>query len=313
MKVTCKNHTMAAVDTTIPTINRDYYCIHCGYNLRTLSVAGLCPECGHPVNDSLQTDMELKWLHRVRRGFTWLLIAWFFQSLLYLVHGLGYLGNLLSGWYFPRSIVTCMQTLGIVLNILACIGIYRVTAFSLYSRTALKCKSLVLSTRICVLLAIPLMFLITILDTTRILSNTDHFFLFFIGGICMAILLIGHIVLASYISRLLCVWTGTIRKLSYTWIVLLVIQLFLSTSSMVTSYLAYRLVISSGGGMSGPSPLLSFLITVQIVINLVWALLCALFAVYFFRRCRTILSGVIADWQMSIEQEPDAIADRATS
>ena len=36
-----------------PTIDGDVPCMECGYNLRTLSVKGLCPECGLEVMDSI--------------------------------------------------------------------------------------------------------------------------------------------------------------------------------------------------------------------------------------------------------------------
>jgi hypothetical protein len=38
---------------TTGTITRDLSCVYCGYNLRTLAVAGRCPECGEPVATSL--------------------------------------------------------------------------------------------------------------------------------------------------------------------------------------------------------------------------------------------------------------------
>ena len=37
------------------TVEYDLYCANCKYNLRTLRKAGLCPECGTPVANSLET------------------------------------------------------------------------------------------------------------------------------------------------------------------------------------------------------------------------------------------------------------------
>jgi predicted RNA-binding Zn-ribbon protein involved in translation (DUF1610 family) len=34
----------------------DILCKHCGYNLRTMSVNGKCPECGDEVNESVERD-----------------------------------------------------------------------------------------------------------------------------------------------------------------------------------------------------------------------------------------------------------------
>lgn len=42
----------------------DLACIHCGYNLRTLQMRGVCPECGKAVSDSVQCSGPAlaKWL-----------------------------------------------------------------------------------------------------------------------------------------------------------------------------------------------------------------------------------------------------------
>lgn len=57
----------------------DVPCLKCDYNLRTLSVNSVCPECAKPVHHSLQSDLlhfaDLRWLRRVRRGVTWLILA----------------------------------------------------------------------------------------------------------------------------------------------------------------------------------------------------------------------------------------------
>lgn len=37
-----------------PVIDSDLYCVHCNYNLRTLSIFGRCPECGAFVSESNQ-------------------------------------------------------------------------------------------------------------------------------------------------------------------------------------------------------------------------------------------------------------------
>jgi hypothetical protein len=54
------------------TITADLPCLACGYNLRTQSVAGVCPECTHPVAASLAGDQlgraDSRWLLRIQRG-----------------------------------------------------------------------------------------------------------------------------------------------------------------------------------------------------------------------------------------------------
>ena len=50
----------------------DVHCRNCGYNLRTLSAAGRCPECGEPVAVSIRREWlreaDPKWLSMVRMG-----------------------------------------------------------------------------------------------------------------------------------------------------------------------------------------------------------------------------------------------------
>lgn len=54
----------------------DLTCIHCDYNLRTLSPASLCPECGRPVSDSLRSDFlqyaPRPWLRELASGAAWI-------------------------------------------------------------------------------------------------------------------------------------------------------------------------------------------------------------------------------------------------
>lgn len=53
-------------------IDDDRPCIHCGYNLRSLSTDGLCPECGSPVAHSFRgwhlRHADPAWLDRIHLG-----------------------------------------------------------------------------------------------------------------------------------------------------------------------------------------------------------------------------------------------------
>lgn len=50
------------------TIDSDLSCASCGYNLRTLNVAGRCPECGLAVRDSFPpSGFRFEWAGAVRR------------------------------------------------------------------------------------------------------------------------------------------------------------------------------------------------------------------------------------------------------
>ena len=53
------------------TVDIDWPCVHCDYNLRTLSIAGNCPECGRPVANTVENSLvyaDLAWLRDMRSG-----------------------------------------------------------------------------------------------------------------------------------------------------------------------------------------------------------------------------------------------------
>ena len=66
------------VDQATLTVTADVACIKCEYNLRTLKLDGVCPECGRSVRDSLRPEAlwlaDPSWLGRLRAGFA--LMAW---------------------------------------------------------------------------------------------------------------------------------------------------------------------------------------------------------------------------------------------
>lgn len=47
-------------------------CIRCGYNLRTMALDSVCPECGSPVHGSLGVDdLDVRWVRKVWHGLNW--------------------------------------------------------------------------------------------------------------------------------------------------------------------------------------------------------------------------------------------------
>jgi len=65
--------------TPAATLDYDLRCCHCGYNLRTLSLDGRCPECAEPVHSSFQKfNLSLAdpaWLDHLRRGVLLVIVA----------------------------------------------------------------------------------------------------------------------------------------------------------------------------------------------------------------------------------------------
>ncbi|MFW6033361.1 MAG: hypothetical protein ACOCTI_08315, partial [Phycisphaeraceae bacterium] len=60
-------------------LEADLHCLNCGYNLRGLDAAGLCPECGEPVADTLRGDWLIDaapaWTSGLASGMGLLLVA----------------------------------------------------------------------------------------------------------------------------------------------------------------------------------------------------------------------------------------------
>lgn len=55
-----------------PCVSHDLPCAGCGYNLRTLAVTAVCPECAHPIEASMRFRhlhlADVRWLRALRRG-----------------------------------------------------------------------------------------------------------------------------------------------------------------------------------------------------------------------------------------------------
>jgi hypothetical protein len=73
---------LAVPTAQVATIDADLPCFFCQYNLRTLALEGICPECGNPVQKCIRQGWlgfaDPRWLARLRRGVTimlWLIAA----------------------------------------------------------------------------------------------------------------------------------------------------------------------------------------------------------------------------------------------
>lgn len=53
-------------------LEKDMFCSRCGYNLRGLTLEGLCPECGSPVSRSVHGNLlrfaHPEWINKLRKG-----------------------------------------------------------------------------------------------------------------------------------------------------------------------------------------------------------------------------------------------------
>ena len=151
----------ASPNNTAAVIAGDLRCASCGYNLRTLAVAGRCPECGQPVAMSL-TSQPFRFGNpstpkRVRNGLAVFIVGVLFSTILTLVyvaelrlmyvlpenllrmtvpataHAIAWIpvlmtiGLILATWPFGRRGDRFVWPLGVAVAVLAVLGISRGT------------------------------------------------------------------------------------------------------------------------------------------------------------------------------------------
>ncbi len=116
-----------------PVIGHDLPCMSCGYNLRALAPAGLCPECGTDIARSTQGDLlkfaDRKWVHSVYRGTCLLTIA---DGLLVICILAMILFPLILTWVFDSStavaaFVIALKACSIAAIVLMILGVWLVT------------------------------------------------------------------------------------------------------------------------------------------------------------------------------------------
>ncbi len=110
-------------------ITRDIYCIGCGYNLRNLDPSGACPECGMPIERSLQTSIlrfaSPDWLRNIRRGFNLVIFIFVMNLLLGVAVGVSAGGGapVVGGSFFAAS-----NVIGLISQLVYIWAIFLITA-----------------------------------------------------------------------------------------------------------------------------------------------------------------------------------------
>lgn len=117
----------AVVSSAAQRIERDTTCFRCDYNLRGLSIAGDCPECGASVETTLrklEDHGDPKWLRKVRRGVDLMLCSTGFGVVAFIAAMV-----LLSRAAGAGMIVTTFVTLVTfkLMLVLFCVGVWLVT------------------------------------------------------------------------------------------------------------------------------------------------------------------------------------------
>ena len=102
--------------TVVAALSIDVPCIHCGYNLRGLVPGGMCPECGHAIDEALRGDLlrfaNPDWLRKLRLGIA--LQLWGI-GLGIILGAIG--GGLVAGGVIGPQFIPWVQFIGIAIGL----------------------------------------------------------------------------------------------------------------------------------------------------------------------------------------------------
>ncbi|MFK7790139.1 MAG: hypothetical protein AB8C95_11690 [Phycisphaeraceae bacterium] len=120
---------------SIQQIDFDLNCVRCGYNLRSASAEGHCPECGEPVVTTLRPDLlhmaNPTWLGKLRKGANWL-IAGIVMNLALIPVGMliGFatvVSNSSSNGTLPTVALAALSGLGLIIALTYGVAIWLIT------------------------------------------------------------------------------------------------------------------------------------------------------------------------------------------
>lgn len=107
----------------------DISCRRCGYNLRSLSPAGRCPECGTAVGRSLRGDLlqfsDPQWVDKLASGMNWIvasIVVGFFSGLI-----LAFVGGILGAFGNTTVVFLGIPAMQLGLGAISLIGYWKVT------------------------------------------------------------------------------------------------------------------------------------------------------------------------------------------
>lgn len=107
----------------------DISCRHCGYNLKSLSPTGRCPECGTAVGRSLRGDLlqysDPQWVDKLASGMNWIvasIIVGFFSGII-----LAIVGGILGGFGNAVVLFAAVPAIQLGLGAIGLVGYWKVT------------------------------------------------------------------------------------------------------------------------------------------------------------------------------------------
>lgn len=279
----------------------DVYCLGCDYNLRTLSPTALCPECATPVRTSLINPGDLIWLRKVRRGISLIMPVYLFILLstvgvsLVVGHIVG--NTLLPGMHTPMAVGRA------AFSLIALIGIISLT---LPGRRPPGTPAQPTLRRVIWILAVLFWLLVlgSWIETIRLRSSakasTQVLTLFVLGGVWHAISYGLDMCIILYLGRLVSCWQ---RSLKWLTVVIAAIVGAIMLWMAAVDVLRYTLVRGVFAGTKTPLAwsLTSLINSTVIACDLIAPIVCLVY----LRRCRALLTRVIANRRAEIDAPVD--------
>jgi hypothetical protein len=257
--------------------------------LRTLEFTSTCPECNHPVQESIIDDAELKWLRRIRRGLSWLIATRIWGVLLM---GLYLSMSRLQGVLSSMLLLQWSEALNMIVGCLALAGSFMVTRYSRYL-PAQNLKMLGTVTRVLLVISLILDLMIQarfLLEYTLGINalSMNVALQMQLNAFARAVGFAAETMLIFYIYRFCRKLQTSVRTWCFAAISGAAICLLLTEIHFILIYQSY--LQTTGGPYTGPSPLLQSLY----VLNSAAHLVCYGLVVIFYSRCRAGLTAIIA-------------------
>lgn len=222
--------------STASSVQTDLYCIRCEYNLRTLPVDSVCPECSCPVLLSVSSDAEADWLKRVGRGLTLMyasavglsLVALFWTAVSMLDIQVSF------AFYQPLYIVTLLIGACLV------VGIFKATKWSLYHpRSGLR-----LLRTVARIACVAALFVAVGQERLPVWVPPSASLYYQVAALLRVLDLLQEWLVATYLFLLLSAWGFRFRKL---WMGILALTGLLFISSVASLHFKYGSANAPGG------------------------------------------------------------------
>ncbi|MBI4580619.1 MAG: hypothetical protein HY718_13005 [Planctomycetes bacterium] len=268
-----------------PVVTADLFCVHCGYNLRTLAISGICPECASSVRESIISGPEVDWARRARRGLTWLIAATAGSTVLMIPSMLYYA---IPPSAFVR-LYSCANPLYLLLRCLLVVAAFRVTRASPYLPKPAVMHPLRLATRWLLLtsLAGRLVVMIPAWSSGYLQLTTEQRFA--IHALATLLELTGLICLVVYLRQMTSDRQPGIVPWSTAIVVMLAVLLVWNEGMLIRGYRDYQLQRAARRPTTPAMTMKVLGLLTSMAYVLLWMTM-----TLFFHKCRRILGAVIA-------------------